>query len=84
MKMEWVKTPGRYADGETLKVGLVSVARVYNPVRSRSEGKTYMVNMLLPGFKCGSFDAQYETIERAKLRAERAVKSWFEWVNTNG
>lgn len=76
----WAITPGRFSTGKTLRLGSVAVARVILPMRSRGEPVAYAVAMLLPGFKAGTFDATFETEERAQARAEAAVKSWLDWT----
>lgn len=78
--LTWIKTPGRFATGETLKLGSVAVAHWHTPMTSRGEPTKYAVRMSLPGFKHPDLNAVFDTPEAAKARAESAVKTWLNWI----
>ena len=81
LKGKWERQTGQYQSGEDFKLGTVTVgAAFYSGTRGRDDPKKFAVRIYLPGIK--QPEDHYETIERAKLRLERMVETWFGWVQS--
>lgn len=83
MAFKWVDNPQRFSTGKLCMLGKVSVASVYWEQGSRGEidRKPWAVLIHMPGMAHPT--QRYGTQEAAQERAERALKTWFEWAGLN-
>ena len=75
--MKWEDKTGEHSSGERLMLGKYKVGEYYhNGSRRRNDPKRYRVLCVLPGIN--SVLGDYEEVQSAKGRLERAVAHWIE------
>lgn len=80
MKKEWV-VPKRYRGaGEDLYIGKVLVGSWYCPLGAKGEVTKYRAQLNLPGLHMRDDSVDFPDAEQAKARLERAVDTWFKWL----
>lgn len=78
-KGEWIQQTGQHMSGEGYRIGKVFVGSAYySALTSRDDPLRYRCRIDLPGMK--QPQEAYTTIDEAKARLERAVATWFRWV----
>lgn len=80
MKGVWKPHRAKYTSGEEYWINNICVGSYRYYTRSKTDPVTYQVIIDLPSIKLATGEFQ-ETQERARLRLERAVATWFRWLN---
>lgn len=79
MKGEWTPKTGRLENGENYRIGRIIVGEVsWSATRSKDAPKKWGIHIALPCIK--SPTDRYTNIDDAKARVERAVRTWFSWL----
>lgn len=81
MQGKWVRNTGRYASGEFYKIGKIKVGSWFNPTVSKGQPQIYRAVCDLPGITLKEGTTDFATAEEAKARLERAVATWFRWLD---
>lgn len=77
---KWERQTGAYQFGENYRIGKVIVGcAFYDGSASRNDPAKYAIELYLPSIKRPS--DTYTNIEDAKARLERAVATWFRWLD---
>lgn len=80
MKKTWKPARGKYAHGEELWIGKVPVASWFNPIGRKGEPTMYRAEIKLPGISLKSGRETADSKDEIKARIERAVDTWFTWL----
>ncbi len=78
MQGKWERQTGKHQSGENYRIGKVVVGAAFYSTTTRDDPLKYAVRLDLPGIK--SPEDRYADIEPAKTRLERAVSTWFRWL----
>lgn len=82
MKMqEWKRTRARYGSGEELWIGKINVGSWFNPVVPKGSPSKFRAMLHLPGLEMKPETVDHDDAESARQRVERAVDTWFKWLN---
>lgn len=79
MEIKWEKQTGKHQLGEWARLGKVIIGSVGWYGGSNGDTKHYGCHCDLPGIKQTA--ERYASIEEAKARLDRMVKSWLTWIN---
>lgn len=80
LKKEWKETRAKYGSGEELWIGKIKVGSWFNPVGSKGDPMRYRAVIDLPGITMKPETVDHPDREAAKTRVERAVDTWFKWL----
>ncbi|MEZ2132495.1 MULTISPECIES: hypothetical protein [unclassified Sinorhizobium] len=75
----WERQTGKHQLGENFRIGKVVVGAAFYSSTTRDDPLKYAVRVDLPGIKNPT--DRYTNIEDAKARLERAVATWFRWLD---
>lgn len=76
---KWERQAHKYSDGENYRVGKIVVGSAFYSSTTRGDPAKYAVQIELPGIRQPT--DWYVNIEDAKARVERAVATWFRWLD---
>jgi hypothetical protein len=77
----WKPARGRFASGEELWIGKVCVGQAFYALGAKGDAPKYRAAVHLPSYSMKAGTADWPTLELAKVRVERAVRVWFEWLD---
>lgn len=80
MKKEWKPTSAKYGSGEELWIGKIKVGSWFNPSVPKGSDTVYRASVDLPSINMKKGTTDFPNRELAKARVERAVDTWFKWL----
>lgn len=82
MQGKWARNTSKYGTGEIYKIGKIQVGSYFNATVSRGSPTVYRANVELPGIRMKAETTDFDNAEAAKIRVEKVVATWFNWLNT--
>lgn len=79
-KIVWSPNTASYGSGEIATIGRVKVGSVFWHGSSRNNPLVWRAAINLPGITLKEGTTDFADIEEAKARLERAVATWFAWL----
>ncbi|QWY83183.1 hypothetical protein [Rhizobium phage RHph_X2_24] len=77
---KWKQNTGRFASGEIYVIGKIKVGSWFNPSVARGDPTICRAAIDLPGIALKAGTTDFSTPEQARERVERAVATWFSWL----
>lgn len=82
MNITWKRSTAKYSNAIDCYCGIIRVGHVFVPAsRPRDSEPFYRAEILLPGVEMKKETIDHKTEEAAKERLEKAIATWFIWVN---
>lgn len=76
----WERNTAKHSSGETYRIGKIVVGKWFNAIVSKGQPSLYRAMLDLPGLTMKPDTIDHPTPEAARARVERAVATWFAWL----